>query len=328
MDTKPPDFSLSQHISHGLLLHVSPSLRIAALKLFVHSTSPTKSLTRDVLLALQRALPLYHGETDSRARNEFVSVVKRLFTRFQGIIPRLVRVQDENPMHSKTLLEAATSKSSRLLEDHVEFLRWYTSFLQGELQPVASYQRHISALKIMHHLKVSGLLKYMQHGRAKDAATVGKEEAQSSFYDRSLSRLLLDLIVDPFDDVRNDAAALFHAFTRPMLIGFNSTPSGKRLEAYQRHGDGEQQICLALQRAEALMRQTGRADYADGVGRLYDVLYGSHGLVMTPADCHEERTAILEKLVNNLEIDIKLAQSDLQQAIVSAPLHGHLIALR
>lgn len=328
MDAKLPNFSLSQHISHSLLLHVSSSVKIAALKLFIHSTSSTKPLTHDVLLALQQNLPLFHGETDSRARNEFVSVIKKLFSRLQGIIPRLFRVQDESPIDSESSLALTNSKGSGLLEDHVGFLQWYIRFLHGELQPVAPYQRHISALRIMHHLSVSGMHRYLQHGRVNHAAPVGKEEAHNDFYDPSLLRLLLDLVVDPFDDVRSAAAALLQAVPKKTLVDFSSTPSDKHLGAHQRHGDGEWEMSLALERAEALMRQTGRADYADGVGRLHDVLYGSHGLAVAPADSHRERATILEELVKHLENDIQLAQHDLQQAILSAPLHGHLIALR
>lgn len=329
MDAKFADSSFSQCISHRLLLHVSSSVRIAALRLFIDSSSSIKPLTRDVLLALQQNLPHFHGETDSRARNEFVSVIKKLFSRLQGIIPRLIKVDGVFPIPSGTSMARFDINSSGPLEDHFKFLTWYISFLLGELQRVASYQRHISALKVMQQLSISGVHKYLQHRRAIFAASSsGREEAKYSFHDSSLFRLLLDLIVDPFDDIRSAAAALVQAFPKRMRSDLGSANSGMLSEAHGGHRQERSTISQTLQRAEALMRRTCRADCADGVGRLYDVLYGFQNLAMAPAECHRERGDILKILIANLESDVKVAQSDLQQAIISAPLHGHLIALR
>jgi hypothetical protein len=328
VNAKFADSSFSQCISHKLLLHVSSRVRIAALRLFIDSASSIKPLTRDVLLALQQKLPHFHGETDSRARNEFVSVIKKLFSRLQGIISRLIRVESVFPIPSKTSIAHFYTKSSGPLEDHFKFLTWYISFLLGELQPVASYQRHISALKVMQQLSNSGLHKYLQHRRAIFAASSGGEEAQYSFHDSSLFRLLLDLIIDPFDDVRSAAAALVQAFPKRMRCDLGSANSDMLSEAHEGHRQERSTISFTLQRAEALMRRTGRADCADGVGRLYDVLYGIQNLAMAPADCHRKRGDTLKILIANLESDVKVAQSNLQQAILSAPLHGHLIALR
>lgn len=328
VDARFADSSYSQCISHRLLLHVSSSVRIAALRLFIDVASSTKPLTRDVLLALQQKLPHFHGETDSRARNEFVSAIKKLFSRLQGIIPRLNKVEGVFPIPSEISMARFNTRSSGPLEDHFKFLTWYFSFLLGELQPVASYQRHISALKVMQQLSNSGVHKYLQHRRAIIAASSGGEEPQYSFHDSSLFRLLLDLIVDPFDDVRSAAAALVQAFPKRMRSDPGSANSDMLSGAHGGHRQERLTVSLTLQRAEALMRRTGRADCADGVGRLYDVLYGFQDLAMAPADCHRERGDIMRILIANLESDVKVAQSDLQQAILSAPLHGYLIALR
>lgn len=281
-----------------------------------------------MLLALQQKLPHFHGETDSRTRNEFASVIKKLFSRLQSIIPRLIKAEVAGLVDSEISLACSSVKSSRHLEDHVGFIGWYISFLLGELQPVASYQRHISALKVVHHLSVSGVHKFLQHRRARVAAVTGGEEVQYSFRDPSLFRLLLDLMIDPFDDVRSAAAALVQAFPKSTLSDLSSANSDLRSEAHEDHRHDRSDIILTLKRAQALMRRTGRADCADGVGRLYDVLYGYQDLGMAPADCHRGRGNILKTLVANLESDVQVAQSDLQQAILSAPLHGHLIALR
>lgn len=278
-----------------------------------------------MLLALKTNLPLFHGETDTRARNEFISVIKKLFARLQGVLPRLVGDKEERSKKSEKTLGCSTLPTSGPLGDHLEFVTWYISFLQDELQPVASYQRHISALKILHHLNVSGLPNWLQRYPDHYSKCVNREKLGGDFYNQSLLRLLLDLTVDPFDDVRSAAAALLQAFPAILLVPFGSTHPEAGLSAYEGRQHGQSDVIIALQRAEAMMRQTGRAAYADGVGRLCDLLYGCHTL---PTASDQERDTILETLVANLGSDIHVAQNDLHQAVLSAPLYGHLIALR
>ena len=127
--------------------------------------------------------------------------------------------------------------------------------------------------------------------------------------------LLLGLVVDAYDDVRNSASALLKIFPVSVLGRTTSASSGLRAH-----------IQLALSKAEAFMRLTGRASYADGVGRLYDLDYDRY----TPNNDEQTHTrySIMELLLTRLESDIQMAVSDLSLAVSKAPIHGHLIALR
>ena len=136
----------SEQMYLGLLVHASSSVRIAALRALTHTNSSTESFARDVLLVLKRTLPLFHGETDSRIRNEFISWTKKLFLRLQGAIRRLLRYEAKHDGDTGRADDSSTSLTMghlSQLQDHLEFVSWYTSFLMGELQPTASYQRHI-----------------------------------------------------------------------------------------------------------------------------------------------------------------------------------------
>ena len=86
------------------------------------------------------------------------------------------------------------------------------------------------------------------------------------------------------------------------------------------------EIQRALDRAEVLMRLTGRAIYADGVGRLYDLLYERYA-ARSVVQSHT-RHSIVEHLLTNLEIDVQVAINNLPLAVSKAPIHGWLIALR
>ena len=152
---------------------------------------------------------------------------------------------------------------------------------------------------------------------------------------KRLAQLLTDLVINPFDDVRNISSAIL----KDMVVSFSSNVRDSIAVGDNRasldHGQCDTlranewpPFSLALSRAENMMYQSGRADYADGVGRLYDMIYG----------CHIEHNwfdsgvysgfKLLESLLLALENDIRISKENLRLAVSTAPLHGHLIALR
>ncbi len=125
----------------------------------------------------------------------------------------------------------------------------------------------------------------------------------------SLIRLLIDLTMNSFDDVRSLAASLLKCVElRPNLL------------------------LRTIDRGEKVMCRTGRADHADGYGRLMDV-----ALSTCPKDSCQApfsspvliRSQVsVGSLLSTLEADITTATIDLRCAVASAPIHGRLIALR
>lgn len=91
---------------------------------------------------------------------------------------------------------------------------------------------------------------------------------------------------------------------------------------------GRSVIAIALKRADGSMRRTGRADHADGVGRVYELQYYYCQSCGDQDTQYQERNAILNCLMLRLESDIKVAKNNLQKAVSTAPLHGYLIGLR
>lgn len=119
--------------------------------------------------------------------------------------------------------------------------------------------------------------------------------------------------MDAFDDVRSLAASLLKGFPVPRVS-----------IALKNAGSSDSDDGLILRRAELAMQRSGRADFADGVGRLHDILFGLDALgtrEMTTLDA-------LDSLIGNLEAEVQLALSNMRMAVSTAPIHGRLIALR
>jgi hypothetical protein len=76
-----------------------------------------------------------------------------------------------------------------------------------------------------------------------------------------------------------------------------------------------------IKQAEEASKRTGRADYADGVARSYELLYG----LLPSADL---RIGLVSHLVNELELKVDIAERNLGQAVVEAPVHGNFAALK
>lgn len=202
----------------------------------------------------------------------------------------------------EVILTAAT------LEGHISFFRWYTSFLALELVSTATYQRHITAL---------GILEHMRHKTPRTRLTGSQDPrpwidevgiTKCPSYTQALVRPLCDLMMDAFEDVRASAAScLFFV-----------------LESYPQPWVAEIDIPQKIYMAEQLMRATGRADHADGFARWCRLHCEIDPLWMWP----QGNAQALEHALASLQADVKIASPNLRTAVKHSPLHGHVIALR
>ena len=150
--------------------------------------------------------------------------------------------------------------------------------------------------------------------------------------------MLLDLVMDPFDDVRGVAAGMLTeslSFSPSNTNNANKSTTEELTSIFIARDKSsytyvnQQVLSLALTRAEHLMYHTGRADYADGVGRLYVLKYGHCSVDdEEPIVGRSKRSEVIESIVLQLEKDIMIAEENLRIAVSAAPLHGRLIALR
>ena len=329
----------SEALACNHLEHSTASVRLSALSLLISSSVTSKPLTQRVLETLRICIPYFHVEVNPKARNEYIALMQKLCLRIRLAILSFLRA-DKNSLEigfEKSFNSKAVSVTKnttgwktreQMLRAHLVFRKRYLLFLLHELRPTASYQSHITALRILHPLlagewasQVAGNYKYLN---ALDEAL-----PRNLFY-----QPLYDLLLDPFDDVRQWAAMVIQVYIDRDLAVHVPSPA-ETIEEKSDEADrigkvtaNAPVIDTALHMAEKKAKQTGRADHADGVGRLYELLYLSNRVIVESTKGHYSSFSILDRLISEMEKDVKVANDDLLQAIGDASLHGHLIALR
>ncbi|OHW95084.1 heat repeat protein [Colletotrichum incanum] len=318
---------LEETVLERVLSHPSHELRSLALSLIIASPSTTRPYSPIALRLLQIHLPTYFSESDAKFRMEVLSKLKDMFKRNRGAIfilhkslarlkafdgaaavangaPKAAPKAPKQANHRTNILFWPEDKLRESLKQHEEFLTWYIGFLRSELIPTASFQRHFTSLRA-----VAFILK-LEADLAKTWETEEDETLFFSLFDDRWTRTLLDLIMDPFDDVRENSTSvlksLFADKRFKCLVGTQGV--SHTLEEF-------------LSRAEDIARRTARADHADGVARTNELLFRFY-------DGRDAQIVHISKLVDLLESKLTLAEADLGNAVLEAPVHGYFASLR
>lgn len=290
------------------------------MSLLITSTSSTKPYSPMAFELLRRHLRSCHADPDAKFRNEILAHSRNMVKRIQGAmlvlrkdIGRLAMKTNKaaangSPVNThisqgaKHIANAGESWLRDSLKTHEDFFTWYLNFLRQELVPTASYPRHITALKsLVNILKSEG-----------ESSGAG---GQLLCQDAQWMRILVDLIMDPFDDVRETATGLLMLYpaeaTRKEIVygigQLRTTPLNILTE-----------FCI---RAADLASRTSRADHSDGAAR-------SVGLLCAWQETVDDRLALVSRTLDELEQKIAMAEKDLGSAIMSVPVHGTFAAIR
>ena len=344
-----------ENLGTSLLENSSSSVRIAALSLLASSSTSTRPFSPRVLRRVQQCIPYFHVEVNAKSRNEFIALMKKLCMRLQGATLALLRrgrdsdnsvreqvsvaapciasFDGKGPVSSGNVVEQVLNEELLVLEAHLAFRKWYMMFLLQELRPTATYQSHFTALKILEFLTEQTITLRKTSSRSHNSYFSALDEhlSRGLFF-----RPLTELLLDPFDDVRQSANRVFDLYlsTKSLL---RETEEQKvlvdRRAKYQTDYEDDYRkanhsIILDLKKAENRARITGRADHADGLGRLYNLLFTTSGAIAKPAEWHQNHSLILDYVISTLEKEVDVARNDLLSAVSNMPLHGHLIAMR
>ncbi|CAK7265364.1 hypothetical protein SEPCBS119000_001474 [Sporothrix epigloea] len=301
---------LNESVLDSVLTWAPPDIRSLALSLLISSQSTTKPYSETAFELLRRFLPTYHAESDAKFRYELLAHTRDMAVRLKGAILAMQRLRSGD---AGAPGKASSKKRETVVVDeaiinyhlkkHEEFLTWYLSFLRTELAPTASYQRHFTALKA-----TSWLLRQRRDvsGGVSDASDVVL--VKRHFENMAWFRCVLDLVMDPFDDVRETATSLL-MLAPPELIAAPENPLYEALSEFS---------SLADQRAS----QTARQDHADGAARCKGLLSS-----WAAPDLSAQKT-ILFQVLDNLETKILEAESDLGTAAVQSPVHGEFASIK
>ncbi|KAH7162646.1 putative death-receptor fusion protein-domain-containing protein [Dactylonectria estremocensis] len=319
---------LDEKVLESVLAHPSHEVRSFAFSLLVSSPLTTRPYSPKALDLLRKHMATFFAESDAKFRNDISSKVRDMFKRVRGAIFVLKRSIPRAAAQIQKDAEAANSSTSKpnpviyranlislpeaqlveYLGDHERFLFWYIDFLCSELTPTASYQRHIASLKA-----VKFILR-MEGEKSKTWETSDDQRLLFDRFDGTWLRALSDLIMDPFDDVReHSAAVLKQIFSDDRHRCFILMSTADKVNA-------SEELAELLRRAEELARRTARADHSDGVARACQLLYRF-------SDGEQSRLSLLSTLISGLETKLVVAEKDLGRAVLEAPVHGDFSSL-
>ncbi|KAF2677884.1 HEAT repeat protein-like protein [Lentithecium fluviatile CBS 122367] len=329
IDVRDNALHLPDIIFEGWLSHIEPEVRLAGMYLSIYSTAVTKPITGGVLKSFKRNLVHLHTDTDGNFRRELIGYIQKLFDRLRGSTATLAKTKTKStigqtriPFPQSSLhnsdVERMESHHDPLIESF-RFISWYVRFLESELRPDASYQRRISALRALQVVLKSGLdPRVPYHHLSKRAQGQLQWMHELQIPNIRLSRLLLDLVMDPYDDIRDASVSILQLCLESMPDDQRKTIIGK--------------LPRFIARAEGTMLRTGRADHADGVARAYALYFstcsmGSAG-TRGPQSGDIQRIDVLERLNLQLQNTLEVVRQNLSEAVNGRPVHGTYAAIR
>ncbi|EPQ62559.1 Bgt-4220 [Blumeria graminis f. sp. tritici] len=338
---------LDENKLEPLLSHASPAVRSLSYSVLVSSASPLKPFSPLSLRIIESKIHILYSDTDVKFRNEILSTSKKLIERLRGSTTFLYReiisiksqLSNGTPLDTQALYNLEQAQS--LLYHQRHFIRWILEFLLGELVPTASYQRHFTSLKTISLWISSGILK--NKADLLQAKQGSNETAWSFFiflFSPEALRLLMDLLVDPFEDIRNLASSILENwpscelletenssdnYWREEIVVFPNFTRRTKPSSFGTELDSEHCERLAivenfLKRAEMISNKTGRADYADGLAKAYKLYYS-----LQLSDLG--RLELLSEMIESLDRKVKIAKKSLSQAVQAAPIHGNFATL-
>lgn len=301
------------------LFHRESNIRMAALALLITTFSTRKPLMPAAMKAILRGLPSMHADSDSYTRGEIMSLTRKLIIRLKsGMLEEQTEQALEPAAHQKPQSDLARSDTVTKL-----YLKAYIDFLVRDLRVTASYPRHISALKALKLLLDSGL-------DSRTAFKPAKSELETRWkfhmevFDARLLRSLVDLLLDPFEEVRATALSILNLFPQDILMCGLLNPAPEKTAIAMRLTD-------AIARAEIIASKTSRADHADTVARLYHIMFcgaSTSNSDSSQTDWWANKLSVVDTIVRKLEERLSSSNGLFNASMREAPLHGYVSGLR
>ncbi|KAL5361084.1 putative death-receptor fusion protein-domain-containing protein [Aspergillus floccosus] len=294
---------LKSEVIGQFLFHQEFSVRIAALSLLVTAPISTKPVSSATMKAILKGLPPMHAESNSYSRGGLLSGE-------EDLSQRVVASKKQQPTFARD-----DSETLACLKD-------YIAFLKSDLRPTASYPRHITSLKSLILFLDSGLdSRFEKPAGAKSDGIQTKWKLHIEVFEPSLLRLLVDLLLDPFDDVRATSLAILKLFPLEVVMGSLQSATGTT--------EDRPQIINALAKAELLASNTSRADYADTVARLYQITFSAAAQTVGNSGLWwHSKSTVVGTILRKLEEKLSAVGGLFKSSMRDAPLHGYVSALR
>ncbi|KAI3140371.1 hypothetical protein CBS147326_2072 [Penicillium roqueforti] len=310
---------LKSDVIGNFLLHREANIRIAALSLLITAFSTVKPFTVGATNVILRGLPSMHAESDAYTRGEILSLTRKFFVRLRGGI---VKDEDVVSQTDKTANKPGQGQVRNETET-IEFLKAYLKLLGNDLRLAASYSRHITALKALKLLLDSGLDPRLEV-KLQKSEMENLWKVHIEVFDAHLLRLLIDLLLDPFEEVRQTSLSILILCPREILLNGLHNKTDQQSTAGMRLTD-------AITRAESLASNTSRADHADTVARLYHIVFcaalpANSGQPVS--DWWTTKASVVDTILRKLEERLLDSKTLFSSTMREAPLHGYTSGLR
>lgn len=280
--------------------------------MLISTNTSTKPFSFTTLNLLKENLSILYADTDAKVRNEVLSNTKHMIERLRdsnAVLVRAVKPNTQNDTYNGGDTNVVSHDSDKALHAQQQFLDWYKSFLAGELVPTASYQRHITSLKAFLILLSAG-------AKSKHRTIDPSEMSVSSYFNPLFTRLLLDLLADPFEDVRTTATTILKLAPVTSFLHCAQSIKERTTGAIV----GPQLLQDFLARVERASQKTGRADLADAVARANELLFTFNN--------RSAQIKYLDSMVSKLKKMVSLAETNFAAAVANVSIHEQFSGLR
>ncbi|KAJ6261358.1 hypothetical protein Dda_4028 [Drechslerella dactyloides] len=251
-----------------LISHQYGFLRSQTFRLMILSSSTSLPLSSTYIGILTNHLDDLFAESDPQIRNEIYSALRNMFERVMASSYTLNKRLKSMETRSQTLdLGESTGIEDvrKQLNEQKSFMSWFLNeLLPAQLQPNSSYQSVILALRVY-----SFWLPQIERDTARAQSTVNlaadvkvsrkkqvdKENINLPFDPEinysSLLRLVIERLMDPYDDIRSLAAGLIKALRQSREVPWPQI----------------------VQQAQRVIEESGRPGLEDGFSRVMEVLH-------------------------------------------------------
>ncbi|KAI9888323.1 MAG: hypothetical protein M1814_000576 [Vezdaea aestivalis] len=329
-----PSTAISIFVSHK-----SSQIRISALSLLITSTSTTQPFSGVVLRTMASNFTHFINEPDAKMRQDILGQMLRVLKRVRGACLFLRNKQKRlNDRAQKDDIGTIQHEVLQMIIDrHKAFLTKVLCKAIDGMNPSANYPSLSFSLGFFEMLMQSGIDPSIYQNRKvkEDAKQWGWPFHLDLFETKTLKRrknpinsdwlqvdpnsstalrCLQDLIMNPYEDIRATASRLLSDWCTSQAISVNCTVDYSNFR------------CRGQSKADS----SGRADIADGLGRIYVNDYKNQAHSIGPNQCAMKSTPVsmVEDLVSLLESKITTAASDLGHAVRSTPMHAELHGIR
>lgn len=185
-----------------LLEGKTASYRIGAFQLLVSSPKLSKAVPSVVYSTIIKSLDMIFTDSDLETRNELFSYFKKFISRIKDSTYALKRDAVSLTKKNYTKFEDEIKDKLKAVEEGKQFFVTLLTYIKSCLRPGASYLRKEMSYKLLLVLIKSGLdprisTKYMEKSKSVNFVY------SLDIYDSCLIRLVIDNIMDNFEDIRH-----------------------------------------------------------------------------------------------------------------------------